>query len=89
MAALGIRIVEQEDGTLQALSETGAFHIEALHLNRRQLVAYRSERRRLELARQTRDRLVGRLQVLEEQVETLTEQIRQLELGDPRRTASS
>ena len=30
-----MHMVEQEDGTLQALSETGAFHIERLHLNRR------------------------------------------------------
>src|SRR5438477_10335087 len=39
--------VKQEDGTLRALTETGLFHIERLHLNRRQLVAYRLERRRL------------------------------------------
>jgi 5-methylcytosine-specific restriction endonuclease McrA len=31
---LAAHMVEQEDGTLQALSETGAFHIERLHLNR-------------------------------------------------------
>src|SRR5262245_52364895 len=30
---LAAHIVEQEDGTLQARSETGAFHIETLHLN--------------------------------------------------------
>src|SRR5437870_9904120 len=31
-------MVEKEDGTLEALSATGTFHIERLHLNRRQLV---------------------------------------------------
>ncbi|HEV3261311.1 MAG TPA: HNH endonuclease signature motif containing protein [Gemmataceae bacterium] len=76
-------IVEQADGTLQALSETGAFHIERLHLNRWQLVAYRSERRLLEAARQTQACLLERLQQLEEQVQTLSAQLQQLERGDP------
>jgi hypothetical protein len=72
----------------QGLSETGAFHIETLHLNHRQLVAYRCERRRLEAARQTQDRLIERLQELEVQVKTLTAQVQQLERGDPEKTGA-
>ena len=77
-------MVEQQDGTLHALSATGAFHIATLHLNRRQLVAYRAERRLLEAARQTQTRLLERLKHLEEQVQTLTLQLDQLRRGDPR-----
>src|SRR5262249_55819993 len=80
---LAVHMVEQQDGTLQALTETGAFHIETLHLNRRQLVAYRCERRHLEAARQTQSLLLERLQELEEQLKVLTAQMRLLERGDP------
>lgn len=80
---MAAHIVEQQDGTLQALSDTGAFHIiERLHLNRWQLVAYRCERRLLEAASQTRARLLKRLQQLEEQVQTLTAQLADLERGE-------
>ncbi len=78
---MAAHVVEQFDGTLRALSETGAFHIERLHLNRRQLVAYRCERRLLEVARQTRARLLQRLQQLEVQVQSLTAQLEKLERG--------
>src|SRR5687767_8772810 len=46
-------VVEEENGTLRSLTETGSFHIERLHLNRRQLVAYRHERRLLEATRKS------------------------------------
>ena len=75
--------VEQEEGTLHALSETGAFHIERLHLNRGPLVAYRRERRLLEAARLTQARLLERFRRLEQQVQTLTVQAEQLERADP------
>ena len=80
---MAAHLVEREDGTLQALSETGAFHIERLHLNRRQLVAYRRERRLLEAARLTQARLLERLRQLEQQVQSLTVQAEQLERADP------
>lgn len=80
---MAAHLVEREDGTLQALSETGAFHIERLHLNRRQLVAYRRERRLLEAARLTQARLLERLRQLEQQVQSLTVQAEQLECADP------
>ncbi len=79
---IAAHMVEQENGTLQAVSETGAFHIETLRLNRRQLVAYRSERRLLEAARQAQALLLQRLQQLEEKVQTLTGQLEQLERDD-------
>ena len=75
--------VEQEDGTLRAISETGAFHIERLHLNRGPLVAYRRERRLLEAAHLTQARLLERLRRLEQQVQTLIVQAEQLERADP------
>jgi hypothetical protein len=80
---LAAHLAEQEDGTLQALSETGAFHIERLHLNRPPLIAYRRERRLLEAARQTQARLLERLQQLEEQVRSLTAQLEELGGGGP------
>jgi hypothetical protein len=78
-----VHMAEQDDGTLQALSETGAFHIERLHLNRRQLVAYRHERRLVDAAHQTQARLIERLQQLEQEVETLTARLQRLERGEP------
>ena len=43
-------ILEQEDGTLYALTPTGAFHIAQLHLNRPALIAHRLVERQLQLA---------------------------------------
>ena len=80
--SLAAHIVEREDGMLQGLSVTGAFHIQRLHLNRAQLVAYRRQRRLLEAARQTRARLLETLRQLEEQVQTLATQLEQFEQGD-------
>jgi|SRR5579884_401454 len=79
---LAEHLIEQEDGTLRPLSETGAFHIEKLHLNRPQLIEYRCDRRRLEAARQAQTRLLERLQRLEEQVTSLATQLEQLDRGD-------
>jgi len=75
--------IEQEDETFLARSETGAFHIERPHLTRRPLVAYRRERRLLEMARQTQARLLERLQQLEEQVQALIARLEQHEGGEP------
>jgi hypothetical protein len=74
-------LVEQDDGELRALTATGAFHIEKLHLNRQQLVVYRRERRLLAAARQQHARLLERLQQLEDQVQTLTDRLEQLDRG--------
>ena len=37
---LAAHITEESDGTLRPLTDTGAFHIECLHLNRQQLVGF-------------------------------------------------
>ena len=74
--------VERADGKLDALSETGAFHIETLHLNRAQLVAYRMERRLLGAARQNQRELIVRLRHLEQEVQALTAQLEQLHRDD-------
>jgi hypothetical protein len=76
--AVAAHLVEEEDGTLRALTETGAFHIERLHLNRQPLVAYRQEWRRLEHARQTRASHLERLRKLEEEVQQMIAELTQL-----------
>lgn len=52
---LALHLREEENGWLTALTETGAFHIERLELNRPRLVALRlgwqAERRKEEIAR--------------------------------------
>jgi hypothetical protein len=75
-------VAERQDGSLLAVSETGAFHIERLHLNRQPLVAYRHERRLLEESRLCQVRLLEGLRQLEDQVQALTTQLEQL-MGDP------
>jgi hypothetical protein len=76
---LSEHLTELADGTLQALTETGAFHIDRLHLNRQQLVTYRRERRALEDASRARELLLRRLHELEEQIGTLTAALEQME----------
>jgi hypothetical protein len=75
-------LVVEEDGTVRALTETGAFHIERLHLNRRQLIAYRRERRLLEAARQSQTRILDGLKDLEEQVKALIAELAQMQRDD-------
>src|SRR5207249_7158718 len=48
---LSQHIVERDDGTLRALTPTGAFHIEQLHLNRPTLIAHRLAERQLQAER--------------------------------------
>src|SRR5262245_49721229 len=48
---LAEHITERVDGTLSALTETGAFHIQKLHFNRAELVTYRLERHLIEATR--------------------------------------
>jgi hypothetical protein len=76
---LARHLIEQDDGTLLALSETGTFHIARLRLNRDPLVAYRRERRRLEDARQTQARLVARLEEIEREMQNLVARLESLE----------
>jgi hypothetical protein len=80
--AVASHVAEQDDGSLRAISETGAFHIERLHLNRPQLIAYRRERRLLEAARETQAGLLERLTSLEEQLRILTSRLDHLRSGE-------
>ena len=76
-------IAERANGTLSALTETGAFHIQKLRLNRAELVAYRLERRLTETARHVQFTLLQRLTQLEHQVQALTARVERLGGGDP------
>lgn len=80
---IATHIVERLDGVLVALSGTGEFHIERLHLNRLQLIAYRYERRQLEATRMRFHELVDRLDQLEVEVGDLAERLSKLERNDP------
>jgi len=71
-------VLEDDEGTLRPLTARGAAHIERLHLNRPQLVAYRRQRRAIAAAQQTQARLLESLKKLEEQVQVLTEQLARL-----------
>jgi hypothetical protein len=53
---------EQEDGTILALTERGANHLQTLHLNRLKLIAYRVEQKEIDLLRQLNQTLRQQLQ---------------------------
>lgn len=57
-------ITEKTDGMLLAQSETGAFHIQRLHLNRPQLVMQRLRRQRAEEDKRNRERMLSHLSLL-------------------------
>ncbi len=69
---------EDSEGILHPLTARGAAHVERLHLNRPQLVAYRRQRRLAAEAQQTQIRLLENLAKLEEEVQVLTEQLARL-----------
>lgn len=71
-----------DDGTIQGLTETGAFHIQKLHLNRTALVERRLRQRRREAARATHQLLLTRLDALLAQLDALQADLENLELGD-------
>ncbi|HLK59641.1 MAG TPA: HNH endonuclease signature motif containing protein [Chthonomonadaceae bacterium] len=53
---------EQDDGTLFALTERGANHLQILRLNRPELIAYRLEQKEILLLRQLNQKLRQQLQ---------------------------
>lgn len=79
---LAAHLIEEEDGKLKALTETGRFHLNRLHLNRRPLVDYRYEQRRLQAARLVQAHLLERLQEIEEQVRALIAELNELQRGE-------
>ena len=70
---------EVDDGTLIPLTETGAFHIEQLRLNRSALLAHRREFHLLQAARQSQEILLERLAELDEQLQALSDHLRRIE----------
>ena len=73
---------EEEDGRLTTLTETGAFHIERLRLNRPPLIALRRARqkmaqllRELTAAREEQTQLRERIASLERELEKILEQL--------------
>jgi hypothetical protein len=71
-------ILEQEDGTLYALTPTGAFHIAQLHLNCPALIAHRLVEQQLRLARQELLMLRQRLAELRREEEEVRRQAEDL-----------
>jgi hypothetical protein len=85
---LTLHLREEPNGTLTALTETGAFHVRRLHLNRAPLVIQRRTRRetallREELARVKQERDVLRGAVAERGQELQQALARLDELSSP------
>lgn len=78
---LAAHFAEQPSGLLLALSESGAFHISRLHLNRPQLVAFRLQRERVNNARRSLDRLLGIFDDLQAEGRALARALEQLNRG--------
>lgn len=76
--AANAHMVEDPDGRLRPLTETGAFHIDRLHLNRPQLIEYRHERLRLETSRKLELQLIEQLRELDERLKIAIADLDQL-----------
>ncbi|MBI1831012.1 MAG: HNH endonuclease [Planctomycetes bacterium] len=79
---LAQHVLEGDDGALRALTETGTFHIERLHLNRPALVAHRRERRLLEAARHAQAKLLEELKGIDEQLRKLMTDLDEMQTGN-------
>jgi hypothetical protein len=79
---LSLHIVEEENGKLKALTDTGTFHIDRLHLNREALIGYRSLQGRRQATRLLQAHLLERLKDLEEQVRVLVAELSELQAED-------
>jgi hypothetical protein len=78
---LASHLIEEANGRLRALTDTGAFHIGRLHLNREPLVENRRERRRQEALRQAEAMERERLKKLLERLRQVIGKIRGLQSG--------
>jgi hypothetical protein len=76
-------MTEEPDGRLRALTDTGAFHIERLHLNREPLVEGRRERRLNEALRKAESFEREQLKKLLERVRQVIAKIRDFHTGEP------
>ena len=73
--ALDQHIAEQPDGTLLGVSDTGAYHIGRLELNRPALVAYRLSQRRRQRMSDALDEALRRQEELHERVRALEQAV--------------
>jgi HNH endonuclease len=76
---LSYHIAEQPDGVIEALSETGRFHIDKLRLNRVGLVAHRQDRRLRLASAEEQSELSRRMSRLEDFMRDLGDRMRRLE----------
>ncbi len=74
-------MIEEKDGMLRALTDTGAFHIDRLHLNREPLVERRRELHRQESLRKAEAAERERLEQLLERVRKVIAKIRDFHSG--------
>jgi hypothetical protein len=72
---LDIHICAQPNGSLKALTETGAFHIHRLRLNRRELVAHRRLQLSVEKAMADYEAVNSRVDVLERRILSLQKDV--------------
>lgn len=71
-------IAERDDGTLEALSESGVFHIQRLHLNRARLIAHRRRRRLYTVLLQAQATILDHLAQEDQVLHDLAEALQQL-----------
>ena len=79
---LAVHFVEQAEGLLVALTDTGQVTIEVLHLNRKELISHRNARRLHALAIERNTLLLKRLSQLEQDTQTLESRIEHLFSGN-------
>lgn len=68
---LGAHLRENADGRMMAITPEGQFFVHRLHLNRPQLVAYRSERRARRKVREELAAMMDHVRALEQRVNDL------------------
>lgn len=69
-------LIELNNGNLQALTETGAFHLSHLHLNRAALIANRKRKRRDAREEAEKQTMLQTMQDLTQELENLKAEIR-------------
>jgi hypothetical protein len=72
---LTLHYSEQDDGTLLALTERGANHLQTLHLNRPELVAFRLEQKEIGFLRQKNQSLRQQLEEAQQTTRLLETEI--------------
>ncbi len=80
--ALAEHIAELKNGRLQALTETGRFHIIHLHLNRPALIANRRRKQRDKEAQAEQQASSQKIQQLTRKIENLQAQMRRASKGN-------